>query len=287
MGHDFYEASPAAKAIFDQVDKIVGPGFLEQVFHGDDDELRDTRLTQPALVAVELAITAHLSASGVRPDCVAGHSVGELAALAAAECISVADAIRLADERGHAMAEEAPAGSMAAIMGMDIKALELILPPGVEIANYNGPAQTIISGSEQAIETARETLERCGARRLVRLNVSGPFHCSLMKPAAERFRRVLRTLSIAAPRCTFISSVSGKEEHEPERIRELLATQVQSAVRWTDVMSQILPGDVLETGPGGVLHGIARRIEGAPAVQPAGTFAQAQAWIGSRKVEPA
>ncbi len=287
MGHDFYEASPPARAVFDLAAGILGPDFLERLFQGDEDELRDTRLTQPALVTVELAVVAHLSEAGVRPDAVAGHSVGELAALATADCISIGDAIRIADERGRAMAEEAPAGAMAAIMGMDINAIELILPPGVEVANYNGPSQTIISGTKQAIETARETLERCGSRRLVRLNVSGPFHCSLMQPASDRFRRVLRDLPIGPPRCTFISSVSGNVEADPKRIRELLADQIHSPVRWTGVMARILPGDVLETGPGAVLQGIGRRIDNAPAIRPVGTFAQAQAWVGARKAEPA
>jgi len=285
MGQDFYEASPAARTVFDAAEHILGPGFIDQIFHGNDEELRDTRLTQPALVTVELAIAAHLESAGVRPDCVAGHSIGEIAALAAAGCIDTEEAIRLAEERGSAMAEESPAGAMAAIMGMDIKAIELVLPADVEIANYNGPAQTIISGSEQAIETARETLEHCGARRLIRLNVSGPFHCSLMKPAADRFRKVISSLKIAAPRCSFLSSVSGKEEHDPARIHELLATQIESAVRWTDVMSCVRTGEVLETGPGAVLQGIARRIDGSLAVIPVGNFAQAQAWIGTRKAE--
>ena len=185
------------------------------------------------------------------------------------------------------MAEEAPPGAMAAIMGMDVSAIDLVLPAGVEIANFNGPAQTIISGTEQGIETARETLERCGARRLIRLNVSGPFHCSLMQPAADRFSKVVRSIALAPPRCTFISSVSGKEESDPERIRELLSSQIASPVRWTQVMSLVPPGEVLEVGPGGVLQGIGRRIDGTPPIRPAGAFAQAQAWIGARKAEPA
>jgi [acyl-carrier-protein] S-malonyltransferase len=287
MGHDFSVSSTAAAKVFESAGNILGPDFLQQIFHGVDEDLRDTRIAQPALVAVELAIVSHLRAEGIEPGSVAGHSVGELAALAAAGSITVDDAMRLAEIRGRTMAEDAPEGGMAAVMGMEPNAIELVLPPGVEIANYNGPAQTIISGTLAGLEAAREALERCGARRLIALNVSGPFHCSLMKRASDRFRDVLRGFSFAPPHCRFISSVSGQEESDPKRIAELLSTQIASAVRWTDVMTRLTPGEVLETGPGGVLQGIARRIDGAPRVKLAGTFAQAQAWIGARKANPA
>lgn len=287
MGRDFFESSHAAGRVFETAVRTLGRDFLDHVFHAVEEDLRDTRLAQPALVTVELAVVAHLHAAGVQPDVVGGHSVGELAALAAAGCFSVEDAIRLAQARGSAMSDEAPEGGMAAVMGMEPSAIELVLPPDVEIANFNGPAQTIISGTKTGLESARETLERCGARRLVTLNVSGPFHSSLMKTAADRFKLELHGLPIAPPRCKFISSVSGKPESDPRRIRELLGAQIASPVRWTEVMTHVPPGEVLETGPSGVLQGIARRIEGAPRVHLAGTFAQAQKWIGARKADPA
>jgi [acyl-carrier-protein] S-malonyltransferase len=287
MGRDFFESSLDTGRVFDTAVRTLGRDFLDHVFHGVEEELRNTRIAQPALVTIELAIVAHLTAAGVQPDVVAGHSVGELAALAAAGCFSVEDAIRLADARGRAMSENAPEGGMAAVMGMEPSAIELVLPPDVEIANFNGPAQTIISGTKAGLEAARETLERCGARRLVTLNVSGPFHSSLMKTAADRFKLELHGLRIAPPCCTFISSVSGRPESDPRRILELLGAQIESPVRWTDVMTHVPPGEVLETGPGGVLQGIARRIEGGPRVHLSGTFAQAQKWIGARKADPA
>jgi [acyl-carrier-protein] S-malonyltransferase len=287
MGRDFWDASGPARAVLNRAEGLLGPGFLERIFHGSNEELRDTRLTQPALVAVELALVAHLDAAGIRPDTVAGHSVGELSALAAAGVVTAEDAIRLADERGRAMSEDAPAGGMAAVMGMTPEAIELVLPPGVEIANYNGPAQTVISGTADALETVRETLEQCGARKLVMLNVSGPFHCSLMRKAADSFRRAMAGVPMAPPRCAFVSSVTGREESDPERIRELLGRQIESPVRWTDVMNRLGPCEALETGPGTVLQGIARRIDGAPPVQAAGKFADVEAWIGSRAGKPA
>ncbi len=284
MGRDLHDASPAARRVFDQAREVLGHEFVDLIFNGSEDHLRDTRVTQPALVTVESAIAAHLAAAGMPPSATAGHSVGELSALVAAGSLDLADALRLAQERARLMTEEAPAGGMAAVIGLDPKKMEHSLPPGVEVANFNGPAQTIISGDSRALDAATETLQKLGAQRVIRLNVSGPFHCSLMKRASELLRPLLNSLQIRPPACTFVSSVIGEEVSDPDLIRLHLGWQLYSPVRWTDVMAVLGPVEAIEAGPGNVLQGLARRTPNSAHVRSAGTWTQIQALFEKKSV---
>ena len=272
MLKDFYDASEPARSIIDVAISELSDDFRSAMFDGPEDTLRDTRMAQPALVTAGIAISTHLQSIGHSPTLCAGHSVGEIAALAVAGVFSTVDAIRITKQSARLMAEESPEGTMAAVMGLDPDAIAAALPEGAEVANYNGPQQTIISGTLEGIEAAKETLKEACAKRVIPLNVSGPFHSSCMNAASEKFRVFLNDFTFAAPKCAFVSSVTGKEESDPETIHELLWKQLFSPVRWTDVMHTVGNVPALEVGPGKVLQGIARRIEGAPTIQSAGTL---------------
>ncbi len=277
MGKDFYAQSPEAKNVLDRAEAVLGPGLLDKLFSGSADELKDTRNAQPALVAVGIAIAAHLRAHGVTPSGCAGHSVGEIAALAVAGTLALDDALHLTRARARLMAEGVPEGGMSAVTGLEAGAIAEHLPPDVAVANYNGPQQTIISGSIAGLEQAEASLKTAGARRIVRLPVSGPFHSPFMRQASERFREELQDVRFNKPEIRFISSVTGLEEGDPGRIRELLGTQLTAPVKWTQVMQRIAGVDAIEVGPGKVLQGIARRAKEGPAVTPAGSVEEAAA----------
>ena len=281
MGADFYQSSLEARDIFDRAASFSAPNWLDTLFSGTDAELADTRMAQPALLTVEAAISAHLTANGIVPDVCAGHSLGEYSALVAAGALVFEDAFRLVQERARLMSENVPEGTMAAVIGLKPAAIEGALPEGAQVANYNGPGQTIISGTVAAIDAAEHALKEAGAKRVMRLNVSGPFHSECMRAAAEAFREIVLDAALKAPVTRFVSSVSGREESVPERIRELLCDQLCAPVRWTDVMAAVGPVDALEVGPGRVLQGLAKRTEHAPMVTPAGTL-EGVAALGER-----
>lgn len=272
MGRDFYEGSQTARTVLDRAAGLCGPGFLDSVFEGSANTLKDTRLAQVALVAVEAAIAAHLATSGHGADGCAGHSVGEIAALTAAESLALEDAIPLTQTRARLMSEDVPEGGMAAVIGLAADAIERVLPDGAYVANFNGPGQTVVSGTRAALDEARERLEKAGARRVIALHVSGPFHSPYMAKAAEAFRDWLKDVPFRRPVVTVVSSVTGKAVSGPDAIRNLLADQLQSPVRWTDVMAAIGPKKAVEVGPGRVLQGLAKRMSGAPDVAVAGTL---------------
>lgn len=267
MGKDIYDASPEARAIFDAAAAGSPDGFLDHIFSGTQEELNDTRIAQPALLTVEVALAHALAARGARPTGCAGHSLGEIPALVVAGAVAFEDALQFTRERARLMSENVPAGGMAAVMGLDAAAIEAALPAGAQVANYNGDSQTIISGSEAALTAAEAALKAAGAKRVMPLKVSGPFHSEYMRPAAEEFAKVLSGVAFTAPACRFVSSVSGGEVSDPEVIRALLAQQLCSPVRWTQVSLAIGPVPAWEIGPGGVLKGLAKRIEGGPEVK--------------------
>lgn len=277
MGKDFYDGSPAARAVFDEAGDIAGPDFVQTIFEGSEEALAQTRVQQPALLTVEVAIARHLESRGVTPTGCAGHSLGEFSALVAAGSLDFAAALRLTQLRGRLMSEDVPEGGMAAVLGLDAEAIEAALRDGAQVANYNGPQQTIISGSKASLDAAAEALKAAGAKRILPLPVSGPFHSALMQPAADRFWEALSEVEIRPPRTRFVSSVTGREVEDPEEIRALLGRQISAPVRWTDVMRRIGPVPAVEVGPGRVLQGLAKRMEGAPEVRPAGTLESAKA----------
>jgi len=276
MARDYYDASEVARATLDEAEAIFGTGLLQKMFDGPEDDLRDTRVAQVALVAMGVAISRHLGVADIAPEGAAGHSIGEIAALVVADSLDFGDALRLTRERARLMAETSIEGTMAAVIGLDPDAIAKALPEGAEIANFNGPGQTIISGEVDAIEASKAALKEAGAKRVLPLKVSGPFHSSLMKPAALELREYLKPLTLREPRIRFVSSVTGAHESDPATIKELLWKQLYSPVRWTEVMATLGPVKALEAGPGKVLQGIAKRIEDAPDISGAGKLEQVQ-----------
>ena len=269
MGQDLYEMA-ALRSYFDQAEAAV-PGLLEAMFNGPAETLSQTQLAQPALFTVGAALSAALGERGVTPTCCAGHSLGEFTALHASGALTFEEALRLVAARGRCMSQEVPEGTMAAVMGLDPEAIEAALPEGATVANYNGPQQTIITGSKAAIAAADEALKAAGAKRVLPLAVSGPFHSPLMEGAAKAFQTELAEAAIQAPVYPFVSSVTGGETSDPEKIRELLTKQICAPVRWTAVMETIGPASALELGPGRVLQGLAKRMPNGPDITCVGT----------------
>ena len=271
MGKDFYDAYPRAREVLDAAASLSSPGWLDTVFNGPPEDLTKTTMAQPALLAVEVAIAESLKAKGITPAGCAGHSLGEFSALVAAGALEFESAFRLVQERARLMSENVPEGGMAAVIGLAPAAIAEALPEGVQIANYNGPGQTIISGTTAGLAAAQESLKAAGARRVMPLKVSGPFHSAGMAEAAEAFREVLRDAQLTNPAVPFISSVTGEAVSGPEAIRDALGRQICAPVNWTAVMACIGPVDALEVGPGKVLQGIAKRTENAPQIELAGS----------------
>lgn len=272
MGKDFYDNSPAARAVFDRAATQQASGFLDLMFNGTQEELNDTRVAQPALLTIEVAIAAHIAASGVRPTGCAGHSLGEIPALVVAGAVDFDDALRFTGERARLMSENVPPGGMAAVMGLDAAAIEAALPAGAQIANYNGESQTIVSGTHEALSEAEAALKAAGAKRFQPLKVSGPFHSAFMRAAGEEFARILSEVPFHRPRLRFVSSVTAQEESDPEVIRGLLSQQLCAPVRWTQVSQYLGPISAWELGPGGVLRGLGKRIPGGAEIVSVGTL---------------
>ena len=236
MGRDVAEAVPEAMAVYEAGSAASGLDLKQVCFHGPIEDLLDTKLQQPALVTTSLAINAAIRAHGIVPDYVVGHSVGEFAALGAAESLSAADAIGLVRERGIAMAEAAHArpGSMAAILGLADEVVEGLCRKIANVwpANYNCPGQIVISGEDDAVGECCVEAEEAGARRAVRLRVSGAFHSPLVEKAAEKLRPAVEKIHFADPRTAFMSTVTAKLE-DAGRYRELLVEQLTAPVKFT------------------------------------------------------
>jgi len=277
MGKDFYDEVPSLRPFFDQAAALLGNGFLDTLFSGDESAIAHTTIAQPGLLVVECAIAHYLETNGVPPSGCAGHSLGEIPALVTAGVLNFEDALPLTVERARLMSENIPAGGMAAVLGLDAAAIEGALPDSVQVANYNGPGQTIISGTVEGLAEAETALKAAGAKRVMPLKVSGPFHSKLMEEAAKAFEAVLSPIPLQAPRTVFISSVSGQMEQDPESIRALLARQLYSPVRWTETVAAIQAPVCIEIGPGGVLRGLIKRMEPSPDVLTASNLAEAKA----------
>jgi len=270
MGKDLYDQVPAARARFEEADRILGRDLTRIIFEGPAEELTDTRNTQPALFTVEAALADLLFANGVIPEYTAGHSVGEYCALYAAGVISFEDGLRTVAARGAAMADagQQNPGAMAAIMGMERDALATILSQvgiGVVVpANENSPDQTVISGEAGAVNEACEKLKEAGAKRAIPLPVSGAFHSPLMQPAAERLAVALESVVFSPPRCPVIANVTAMPEGDPALLKSLLVKQLVSPVRWVDSMKTLAncrPKACAEVGPGAVLKGLVKKCQ--------------------------
>ena len=279
MGAELAKAYPSARAVFAEVDEALGQSLSKVMWEGPEAELTLTENAQPALMAVSLAAMRVLAEKGLRlPDRVAyvsGHSLGEYSALAAAGAISLADTARLLKTRGQAMQEAVHVGegAMAALLGADLAQAQELAKAAAdgevcEAANDNAPGQVVISGAKSAVERALALAPKYGARRAVLLPVSAPFHCALMKPAADAMRAALASVEIKAPSVPLVANVLASPISDPEEIRARLVEQVTGMVRWRETMDYLKTNGVTtvyEVGSGRVLTGMARRLEGIDA----------------------
>jgi [acyl-carrier-protein] S-malonyltransferase len=267
MGRDVAEALPEAMAVFERGSEACGLDLVRLCFDAPLEELVETEVQQPALVATSLAILAGLRAEGIEPDYVIGHSVGEFAAIAAAKSLGTAEAIALVRERGLAMAEAARQhpGTMAAILGLADEVVESLCRKiaGVWPANYNCPGQIVVSGSAEAVDACCEEAEREGARRTVKLKVSGAFHSPLVARAADRLRPAIERVRFSEPAAPFMSTVTARLE-SAQKMAPLLVDQLTAPVRFTQAASELVREGVrtfVEVGPGNVLSGLVKRID--------------------------
>jgi [acyl-carrier-protein] S-malonyltransferase len=267
MGRDIAEAVPEAMEVFRQASEASGLDLVDLCFNASLEDLVETEVQQPALVATSLAVLAALRARGIEADYVIGHSVGEFSAIAAARAMTVPEAIALVRERGLAMAEAAQQhpGAMAAILGLEDEAVELLCRRiiGVWPANYNCPGQVVVSGSHDAVDQCCAEAEREGARRAVKLKVSGAFHSPLVARAADRLKPAIERVRFAEPLAPFMSTVTAKVE-PAQRMGGLLVEQLTAPVRFTQATRELIRDGVrtfVEVGPGNVLSGLVKRID--------------------------
>jgi [acyl-carrier-protein] S-malonyltransferase len=284
MGKALAEAYPAAKAVFDEVDEALGESLSGLIWEGEQDTLTLTQNAQPALMATSLAAVKALESEGVTMDAasfVAGHSLGEYSALAAAGALSISDTARLLRTRGEAMQAAVPVGvgAMAALLGLDFQAATEVAEAAAEgevcqAANDNDPGQVVVSGHKAAVERAVELAKERGAKRAVLLPVSAPFHCALMQPAAEVMAEALSHVDIAAPSVPVVANVLASSVVNPAAIRSLLVDQVTGSVRWRESVAWMAGEgvtEIYEIGAGKALSGMVRRIDRAIACTAVGT----------------
>lgn len=268
MGKDLYENFGYVRELFDQSNEILGFDLKKMCFEGPEDSLKMTSHTQPAILTVSTACWMVLREQGVTPAAVAGHSLGEYSALVAAGALSFADALRLVHQRGMFMEESAPPGGMAAILGLapDLvqKACQEASVFGVaEVANYNCPGQIVIAGETTALEKCMELCREYGAKRAIPLQVSGPFHSSLMAGAGAKLAAVLESVQLVQPGCPLISNVTAEEVRSTAQIKELLVQQISNSVRWEESIQRLSALGItvyIEVGPGKVLCGLGKKI---------------------------
>ncbi|MBQ7072039.1 MAG: ACP S-malonyltransferase [Bacteroidales bacterium] len=267
MGKDLYDSSAQAKALFQKADEILGFDISEIMFCGTDEQLKETKVTQPA-VFLHSVISA-LCLPDFKPDMTAGHSLGEFSALAAAGAIEFEDALRLVAIRAQQMqlcCDKVP-GTMAAIIGLEDKVVEdicakaegLVIP-----ANYNCDGQVVISGEKAAVEAACAQFLEAGAKRALPLSVSGAFHSPLMEPARAKLGEAIEATAFKAPSCPVYQNVTAKAETDPQVIKDNLLKQLTSPVRWTQTIRNMRADgaeEFIELGPGNVLQGLLRRIK--------------------------
>jgi len=273
MGKDLYDSNPLAKELFDKANEILGFSITDIMFNGTDEELKQTKVTQPA-VFLHSVISALCLGDAFEPSMAAGHSLGEFSALVATGALSFEDGLRLVYARAMAMQKacEAAPGTMAAIIGLPDDKVEAVCAevnkPGdvVVPANYNCPGQLVISGDVNAINVACEKLKAAGAKRALPLKVGGAFHSPLMQPAKDELEAAIERTTFTEPKCPIYQNVDGKPHTNPAEIKSNLIAQLTSSVRWTySVQNMIADGadDFTECGPGKALQGMIGRIDKA------------------------
>jgi [acyl-carrier-protein] S-malonyltransferase len=271
MGQALAEAFPECRAVFEEADAALGEPLSRLCFDGPEDRLMLTENTQPAILTVSVAAARLLHARGIQPSFVAGHSLGEYSAHVVAGTLDFADAVRIVRRRGQYMQEAVPvgAGAMAALLGADEAVALRACAEGsegevVSPANLNAPGQIVIAGTRDAVARAGERAKALGARRVVPLPVSAPFHCALMKPAEDRLAPELRALPVQAPRRPVIANIDAEPKVDGAAAIEALVRQVSRAVRWEAVVRRLASEGVrtyVEVGPGTVLAGLVRKID--------------------------
>lgn len=267
MGKDLYERSALAKELFETADSILGFRITDLMFNGSDEDLRQTRVTQPAIF-LHSVILASILGNDFRPDMVAGHSLGEFSALVAGKALSFEDGLVLVSKRAMAMQKacEMNPSTMAAVIGMDDRIVEEVckeIRETVVPANYNSPGQIVISGSNEGIDMAIEALKSKGAKRAIKLQVGGAFHSPLMEPARAELEEAIRGTKFNVPVCPVYQNADASPSADPEKIKASLVAQLTSPVRWTQsVINMIADGaeHFTEVGPGSVLQGLIKKI---------------------------
>ena len=267
MGRDFYEQTETGRKVFDQASELLGFSMPELVFEPND-RLDITEYTQAAMVTTSIAMMkVFTERTGIRPDVAAGLSLGEYCALAAAGVMSDADAITTVRQRGILMQQAVPVGigSMAAVLGMEASAIEEVLATmdDVQIANYNCPGQIVISGKKEAVEAAAESLKAAGAKRVIPLKVSGPFHSRMLTEAGKKLGQVLENVSVSKPQIPYVANVTAQYVTDAESVKPLLEKQVSSSVRWQQSVEMMIADGVdtfIEIGPGKTLSGFMKKI---------------------------
>lgn len=267
MGHDLYEKSDRAREMFEQADQILGFSISEIMFEGSAEDLKQTKVTQPAIFLHSVILAKNIV--GFAPDMVAGHSLGEFSALVANGCLSFEDGLKLVSQRAQAMQKacEAEPSTMAAVLGLADDKVEQICEEveGIVVpANYNCPGQLVISGAVEAVEKACEKMKEAGAKRAMVLPVGGAFHSPLMKPAEEELASAIEETEFQHPICPIYQNVSTKAVLEPDDIRKNLIAQLTSPVKWTQSVQQMWQDGgkkFTEAGPGKVLQGLVKKIQ--------------------------
>jgi [acyl-carrier-protein] S-malonyltransferase len=296
MGKDLYDAFSSAREVFQEVDDALGQNLSKLMFEGPEDDLTLTENAQPALMTVSMAAMAALKSEGGfnlsnSADFVAGHSLGEYSALAAAGTFSLADTARLLKLRGQSMQEAVPVGegAMAALLGLDLDATKEVVEAAAEgevlaTANDNAPGQVVVSGKTSAVERAVDVAKEKGAKRAMLLQVSAPFHCPMMAPAADVMAKALSEVEVSAPLVPLIANVTAAPVSDPAEIQRLLVEQVTGMVRWRESVETMKSKGVdtlVEVGSGKVLSGLARRIDRELASANVGSPADVEAFLAS------
>lgn len=265
MGKDLYENNELAKLMFDKADEILGFPITKVMFSGSDEELKQTKVTQPAVFLHSVILAKVL---GVKPDGVAGHSLGEFSALVVAGALSFEDGLRLVAKRAMAMQKccENNPGGMAAILGLEDETIEQVCQSvdGVVVAaNYNCPGQLVISGADEAVDAACVKLKEAGARRAMRLPVGGAFHSPLMEAARAELEQAISAVEFNTPVCPIYQNVDAQPQREPEVIKANIIAQLTAPVRWTQIAKNMIADgydNFVELGPGAVLQGLIKKV---------------------------